>query len=135
MRDIVGCCQGLLLTRVLTRGRGCCHFINLGNDQMTNGTQNKLSTHEGNGQSSPSKLTTTPSPCHWLFIQKRARHHHHGLVMSLIPGGGNLESVCGYELACGESHSKFFNVIVITFTNKVNAQKPIITAFAHKRCF
>ncbi|HQD89891.1 MAG TPA: hypothetical protein PLP71_02605, partial [Syntrophomonadaceae bacterium] len=55
--------------------------------------------------------------------------------VSYSRGGGNLESVCGYELACGESHSKFFNVIVITFTNKVNAQKPIITAFAHKRCF
>jgi hypothetical protein len=82
------------------------------------------------------KVDNNPVPVSLpVSLQKRVRHHHHGLVMSLIPGGGNLESVCGYELACGESHSKFFNVIVITFTNKVNAQKPIITAFAHKRCF
>lgn len=62
------------------------------------------------------------------------RHHHHGLVMSLIPGGGEFGKCMWFELACGEKPQQILlKVIVITFTNKVNAEKPGFSAFFHKK--
>ncbi len=40
------------------------------------------------------KVDNNPVPVSLpVSLQKRVRHHHHGLVMSLIPGGGGIWKV------------------------------------------